>query len=96
LGCPDEVREATDDYKADMDVLADFLAECCEIGPGCRATIGAVFSKYEEWCKGRVVSPLGKHGFNDMISVRTGIVSGKSNGARIWKGLGLQSIETDY
>lgn len=96
LGCPDDIREATEDYKADMDVLGDFLSECCDIGPGYQASLGEIFNAYEEWCKGRSVVQLGKQIFNDMLSVRAGISKVKTNGVRKWKGIQLKPVEDAF
>jgi putative DNA primase/helicase len=46
------VRAATEDYRADSDVLADFLASRCEIGNGLTARTGEIKRAYEAWADG--------------------------------------------
>lgn len=33
LGTPEAVLQATKEYRSEMDLLADFLADCCNVGP---------------------------------------------------------------
>jgi putative DNA primase/helicase len=47
---PEEVRVATDTYRSEMDVLAGFLEECCEIGKRFRCTAAELYAAYVTWC----------------------------------------------
>jgi putative DNA primase/helicase len=49
LAPPECVRAATDEYRAESDPLADFLAECCELGPEHTATPGEINRTYGQW-----------------------------------------------
>ena len=46
---PDCVRTVTDDYRTESDPLADFLAECCELGPNYTATASVLSKAYGQW-----------------------------------------------
>lgn len=48
-----EVRAAREDYKSDMDLLAEWLDECCEIGPNLVATNAQLWSSWETFAKSR-------------------------------------------
>lgn len=84
LGEPAEVAQATDEYRAESDELAAWLAECCIIGPKARAGSDAARKSYMDFTGYKVTSNefadlLGKHGFKkDRIGGRT-----------IWFGFGL-------
>jgi putative DNA primase/helicase len=52
LATPSEVLAATNEYRAEQDVLGAFLAECCEVHPDCRAKVGELYAAYQEWAKG--------------------------------------------
>jgi putative DNA primase/helicase len=43
LGQPQEVTDATAQYRDAMDVLGDFIAECCVEGPGCKVKAKALY-----------------------------------------------------
>lgn len=50
LGEPDEVQQATAGYRAEMDVVGQFLAECCLIGPNYRTKAAELYDAYKRWC----------------------------------------------
>ncbi len=51
---PLAVRKARDDYKTDMDLLAEWLDECCEIGGPCLAdSNGRLWASWEAFAKAR-------------------------------------------
>jgi putative DNA primase/helicase len=49
LGVPPGVREATAEYRDEMDVIGAFLAECCRIEPGARASSHDLYEEYKRW-----------------------------------------------
>jgi P4 family phage/plasmid primase-like protien len=53
LNPPGAVKAARDEYRTDMDLLAEWLAECCEVGPNHRATTGELWASWEAFAKAR-------------------------------------------
>ena len=51
LGEPEEVRDATEAYRAEMDVLADFIGDRCVEHPDAWCRFSDLFEEYEEWCR---------------------------------------------
>ena len=49
LQVPERVKAATEVYRQESDPLGDFLAECCEIGPGHSAGGGELYRRYQAW-----------------------------------------------
>lgn len=47
---PTAVTAATDGYRADMDVLAAFLNDCCVIKRGATVRALSLYRAYAEWC----------------------------------------------
>jgi phage/plasmid-associated DNA primase len=47
------VKAARDEYRTDMDLLAEWLAECCEVGANHRATVGELWASWEAFAKAR-------------------------------------------
>src|SRR5215213_9736264 len=94
LQAPDEVRQATGEYRAEMDVLAGFLAECCELGTGHWEYAKDLYGSYKRWCdeNGERSEPqrkfggrLGERGFQRD--------RGGSRGAGVWRGVRLTEEE---
>lgn len=50
LGAPLAVRNATEAYRSEMDVLGGFLDECCELGASLRAAATLLYQAYRKWC----------------------------------------------
>jgi putative DNA primase/helicase len=94
LQAPDEVRKATGEYRAEMDVLADFLAECCELGADYWDYARDLYASYKRWCdetgeraesQRKFGARLGERGFQRD--------RGGSRGAGIWRGVRLTEEE---
>jgi putative DNA primase/helicase len=51
LQAPDEVRKATGEYRAEMDVLGAFLKECCSTASGCKVSAKDLYDAYKLWCE---------------------------------------------
>jgi P4 family phage/plasmid primase-like protien len=51
LGMPDEVRQATADYRDEMDILGSFLADCCVIAEAERVLAKDLYQAYLKWAE---------------------------------------------
>jgi len=70
LGPPDEVRVATAAYRAEQDVLGEFLAECCILEPGATEPLAALYKTYCDWAKDSGEPPLSKREFGQHLDER--------------------------
>ena len=50
---PAAVRKARDDYKSDMDLLGEWLDECCEVGPNHVESNARLWASWEAFAKAR-------------------------------------------
>jgi putative DNA primase/helicase len=50
---PAAVRKAREDYKSDMDLLAEWLDECCEVGPQLVESNARLWASWEAFAKAR-------------------------------------------
>jgi putative DNA primase/helicase len=46
---PDAMKTATDNYRSEMDIVGEFIAECCEIDDGAKTPFKDLFKKYDDW-----------------------------------------------
>ena len=53
LNPPPKIKGARDAYRTDMDLLADWLAECCEEGPQHHASSADLWASWEAFARGR-------------------------------------------
>ncbi len=93
LGTPHHVRSATEAYKAEMDVLAPFIEDQCELGVGYRVTVGDLKRAYETWCRNQHEDPLPWKLVTQRLKDR-GLLP-KGGRARSWEGIKLKIPEVD-
>lgn len=89
LQAPDEVKNATEGYREEMDVLGAFLSECCILTPEVRAKAGDLYEKYKEWCASGGEFVLNQRIFGQQLTER-GLERVKSSG-NFWKGIGIKT-----
>lgn len=90
LGEPEEVRAATNAYRAEMDVLAAFMDECCALHKDTHAGATPLYNAYKEWCAAAGESQKTQTSFGTMLGER-GFENGKDPKTRrkVWYGIGL-------
>jgi putative DNA primase/helicase len=88
LGEPLAVKEATADYKDEMDALAEFFVDRCEVGEHYQATAGELFAAYESWCQSNGEPKQSQKWLGLQLKER-GFEQSKSKHSRFWKGIGL-------
>ena len=96
LQAPDEVRKATGEYRAEMDVLAGFLVECCEQDTGHWEYAKDLYECYKRWCDENGERPEPQRKFGGRLGER-GFQRdrGGSRGAGIWRGVRLTEGEKE-
>jgi putative DNA primase/helicase len=50
LGEPQAVKEATEEYRQDMDILGPFIEENCTIKVNAKIESKALYENYSKWC----------------------------------------------
>jgi putative DNA primase/helicase len=91
LQAPEEVRQATGAYRAEMDVLGAFLHECCELGAGHNEAAKDLYAAYSRWCEEGGERPETKRKFGSRLTERGGFerYRGGSDGGHRWRGAQL-------
>lgn len=92
LGVPNEVREATAGYRADMDVLAEFLDDQCVIEPRAQVTKRVLFEAWTTWSEANGQRAGTQKLFGQRLAER-GFASAREGHVRshIWLGIGLRT-----
>jgi putative DNA primase/helicase len=57
LAEPDEVRDATNQYRAEQDSIQGFLDECCFVHDTVKARSSILFDAYQKWSGDKVMTP---------------------------------------
>ena len=93
LNAPNAVRVATEDYRAEQDVLGGFLEESCLVGEGLHVSTADLYRAYKDWCDGTGERPMRQRDLG--LRLRERGFRPERVGAsrqRTWRGLGLQVL----
>lgn len=93
---PEEIMAATREYRQEMDVLGDFLAERCVTHSRAEVGAGALYDAYKGWCDETGEEPVTQKAFGSELKDRgydnSGRISGgPEKGKKKWAGIGLLS-----
>lgn len=89
LNDPKRIREATADYRSEMDVLAEFIRESCELSPNAVATAHALYKQYSSWCEDVGERAMSKRQLGLRLQERGFKPHKGTTGTRTWLGIGL-------
>jgi putative DNA primase/helicase len=89
LAVPEAVKQATDDYRDEMDVVGNFLSDCCIQQPTAIARVQELWKVYVEWCQQNGETPSPSKEFNKRIREKGFHANKGTNGYTTWRGLGL-------
>jgi len=96
LNPPGVVLQATEDYKQDMDPLADFIADFCVATENAQTKNSELWKAYSQWCKQNGEKyPLGRKKFSQVMMSK-GFDQYNDGKSRIWIGIGLVNYEEAY
>ena len=86
LGEPDEVRPASDAYRAEQDTGQAFINECCHVHPEAKVTVSALFDAYGKWSGHKLTS---RREFNKHMEAKKFKKNLGTGGYIFWHGIGL-------
>jgi putative DNA primase/helicase len=92
LAPPASVQAATEGYRSDMDLLAQFLAECCAEGPAGKyeVTHKELYKTYAEWADDAGEKPMSSRAFSQRLQETGRYTKGPGTGNILtWYGLRL-------
>ncbi len=98
LGEPPEVIEATEAYRAEMDVIAAFIADECVLSPTAHTTKDELYNAFKRWAEanGEVsLAKISKRKLRGLLIEREGIDEDRTGDDRYWIGIGLADQARD-
>jgi len=87
---PDEVRAATESYRADQDIIGGFIEDRAELDPSATETTKALRMAYEGWCQDNGQDPVSPRTFATLL-IAKGCQSGRTHQGRVWLGIRLRA-----
>ena len=89
LGEPPAVKEATEEYKTEQDIIEAFLSDECERDENATETVQRVYSYYLRWCEDNGERPIAKRELSIRLKERGFETARGTHNVWIWKGLRL-------
>jgi putative DNA primase/helicase len=93
LGDIQEVSAATNEYRHDSDILAEFFAERCELVPELKVKSAELYGAYSDWAEYAGEKRMTRKRLGDLLRAR-GFEKFMSDGAW-WRGLGLRPVDSE-
>jgi putative DNA primase/helicase len=94
---PNVIRQATEEYRRDMDPLKDFIVDCCVLHPDAWTSAARLWKEYEDWARQNGERyMLGRNGFGDRLRYKGCVPFQRrinGNPTRGWTGIGLTAID---
>ncbi len=91
LGPPATVRQATQEYRTEMDTLGAFLEARCVVEPGAEGPASELYTAYVEWAKANGEHIDSQKVFGTRLTER-GFTALKRGGARLRVGVRLRNL----
>jgi len=88
LAPPSCVDEAVREYRSEMDILGDWIADCAIEEPDCRTLVRDLYGSYQVWCMESGHHPFSKKRFSQKLDER-GFERSKTGEGRNFIGLRL-------
>jgi P4 family phage/plasmid primase-like protien len=95
LSIPDEVKEATNNYRDEMDTLGNFLKEFCIESEKAKGLSSELYRKYTEWCSENGEYELSKTKFNKKLEER-GYKKSRDSRGIYFQGIGIKDLTLIY
>ena len=89
LNPPTDVVAATDEYRGEMDILGDFVAQRCVLNPLASTVVADSYRAYESWCIDTAERPVTKRTFVSRMRERGIQTRHGSGNILMWDGLAL-------
>jgi putative DNA primase/helicase len=91
LQAPDEVLQATEEYRADMDVLGEFIHERCEVEAGSETRASDLYRDYKGWSEKRGEYVESQKRFGTRLGER-GFIRRPTRNGILYRGIGLLPV----
>ena len=86
---PDSVKAAVDEYRAETDIIGEFVDECCVVDPAAKTLFGDLYTAYENWLSKNGVYFPDKKEFAQALEEH-GFTSSRSKGKRYRSGIRIK------
>ena len=76
-----------------MDILGDFIDDCCIVERTAKVAYGDLYQAYEEWCRRNDEEPVTKKMLTIELQSRNFVAKRGHAGKKVWHGLALEAYQ---
>jgi P4 family phage/plasmid primase-like protien len=91
LGVPQEVKEATNSYRDEMDTIGSFISDLCIVHENAKTLASDLYRQYGYWCQDNGEYEITKQKFNRKLEER-GFKKGRDGRGIYLAGIGLRDF----
>ena len=95
LGNPQEVQQASTNWREDADVVGRFIEERCVVHKSKEVSGGLLYSSYQDWCESQGERPNSNKIFAEKLREK-GYERVRPKKGSIWEGIGLPDEKSTY
>ena len=88
LKAPNTIQSATNEYRAEMDIIGNFIKECCVHLPNVEIRSRELFKCYQNWCEENNERMMSERFFGLRLK-EMGMIQKRHEDARYWQGIHL-------
>ncbi len=93
LPVPEPVKQATEGYRAEMDLVAAWIADCCVEAPTVECKAVELHKSYAAWCEDNGERCISARALGPRLKERGFTQRRGAKGVRLWCGLGLTTFD---
>jgi putative DNA primase/helicase len=86
---PGEVTTQTSIYRSEMDIIGDFIDDCCTVGKSEKVPHNDLYESYGQWCIQNDEEPISKRAFTLELQSRS-FIAKRTSSNKVWHGLSLK------
>jgi|TergutMp193P3_1026864.scaffolds.fasta_scaffold53565_2 putative DNA primase/helicase len=94
LKAPDIVLKATNEYRGEMDVIGNFIKDCCVQKEGILTKVKDIYVAYQQWCVANNERTVSDRYFSLRLQ-EIGFDRSRTSETRYWKNLGLKADDRE-
>ncbi len=89
---PVTIKQATDEYQEDQNLLGHWFSECCKLSPSNEESSTELYANYKAWCLVNNLQAVSNVAFGRRLPDHE-LTKRKSNGNTVWQGVELKIVE---
>jgi putative DNA primase/helicase len=92
---PDAVTDATSGYREEMDVIGEFISDCCILDPDTSVPKPEFYKAYQSWAQENGMRALSQRSLRLRL-LEKNITERRTGAARYWQGIRLNGEDSEY